>query len=429
MALLEAYSWPGNVRELRNVIERAALLAQGRTIGVARPGKSSLSRGGAGPSPALGTENGLPTLDLAELERLAIEHALERTGWHQGQAADILGVSARTLHRKIQGLRPPAARAPRVSRLRAAAAIHAGTEPWSDATRWLTERPRRSARASRAPSAPSARRRCASSLPDAEPVPRTTFDAVVARRRERARTPTASWPSRTRSPERSPRPTTRSSAATCRWSRRRRSRYATCLLGHPRRDRRGAARGALPSRRALAVPRASSPRTPASAPRPSTTPPAPPQEVAEAGDPTTRGDRLPARRRALRTRGAAGRPPGPRRQPDALLPHRPEAGPSAGPASGPLKTACVAELENRPGSLHALLGVFAELGLDLSHVASRPAASPWTYRFIIEFTHATVGEASRALEAATPLCARLHLLGTFPARKPSERAAPPRREA
>lgn len=87
------------------------------------------------------------------------------------------------------------------------------------------------------------------------------------------------------------------------------------------------------------------------------------------------------------------------------------------PSAGPLKTSCVAELENRPGSLHALLGVFADLGLDLSHVASRPAASPWTYRFIIEFTHATAEEASRALEAATPLCARLRVLGTFPVRR------------
>lgn len=100
-----------------------------------------------------------------------------------------------------------------------------------------------------------------------------------------------------------------------------------------------------------------------------------------------------------------------------LIVNRPE----EHPASGLLKTACVAELENRPGSLHALLGVFADLGLDLNHVASRPAASPWTYRFIIEFTHATVAEATRALEAAEPLCARLHVLGTFPAR----RASPP----
>jgi DNA-binding NtrC family response regulator len=101
MTLLESYSWPGNVRELRNVIERAALLAQGRTIRVADLG-SSLVRSDAG-AEAARTENGLPTLDLADLERMAIERALDRTGWHQGQAAEILGVSARTLHRKIKG--------------------------------------------------------------------------------------------------------------------------------------------------------------------------------------------------------------------------------------------------------------------------------------------------------------------------------------
>ncbi|HUF74716.1 MAG TPA: sigma-54 dependent transcriptional regulator [Longimicrobiales bacterium] len=102
MALLKAYAWPGNVRELRNVIERAALLARDGTIQVADLG-SSLTRGSPESAPSGGSGNGLPTLELAELERIAIERALERTGWHQGQAAEILGVSARTLHRKIRG--------------------------------------------------------------------------------------------------------------------------------------------------------------------------------------------------------------------------------------------------------------------------------------------------------------------------------------
>jgi prephenate dehydratase len=86
---------------------------------------------------------------------------------------------------------------------------------------------------------------------------------------------------------------------------------------------------------------------------------------------------------------------------------------------GPFKTACVAELENRPGALHELLGVFAERGLDLTHVASRPGASPWTYRFIVEFGHATRSEAAGAIEAAGQLSTRFRVLGTFPARRSS----------
>ena len=41
--------------------------------------------------------------------REAIQEALERTGWHQGRASEVLGVSARTLHRKIRsyGLQRP----------------------------------------------------------------------------------------------------------------------------------------------------------------------------------------------------------------------------------------------------------------------------------------------------------------------------------
>jgi transcriptional regulator with PAS, ATPase and Fis domain len=98
LALLESYSWPGNVRELRNVIERAALLARGSSIDVSDLG-GALSDGAP---PSSGEANGLPSLDLAALEEMAIGQALERTGWHQGRAAEILGVSTRTLHRKIK---------------------------------------------------------------------------------------------------------------------------------------------------------------------------------------------------------------------------------------------------------------------------------------------------------------------------------------
>jgi DNA-binding NtrC family response regulator len=101
MALLEGYAWPGNIRELKNVIDRARLLARGRTIRAADLGAQLLTSP-ASQSPKPGS--GLPALDLAALERMAIERALERTSWHQGLAAELLGISPRTLHRKIRGL-------------------------------------------------------------------------------------------------------------------------------------------------------------------------------------------------------------------------------------------------------------------------------------------------------------------------------------
>jgi prephenate dehydratase len=90
-----------------------------------------------------------------------------------------------------------------------------------------------------------------------------------------------------------------------------------------------------------------------------------------------------------------------------------EAGPA--PPPGLLKTACVAEVENRPGALHELLGVFADRGLDLTNVASRPGASPWTYRFILEFRHASPEEGEDAVTQARSLGTTVKVLGTFPA--------------
>jgi DNA-binding NtrC family response regulator len=104
MQMLEGYPWPGNVRELRNVIERVALLARGQTI---RASDLVTSLGQSPPESPVGgedREDRLPTLDLGTLEARAINEALSMTRWHQGQAADLLGISARTLHRKIRTL-------------------------------------------------------------------------------------------------------------------------------------------------------------------------------------------------------------------------------------------------------------------------------------------------------------------------------------
>jgi DNA-binding NtrC family response regulator len=94
---LALYDWPGNVRELRNVVERAVLLTGGDTITAkdlpvpaGRVERRSLSNGTGVLRP------------LAELERDHIRFVLERTNWHQGRAAAILGISSKTLYRKIR---------------------------------------------------------------------------------------------------------------------------------------------------------------------------------------------------------------------------------------------------------------------------------------------------------------------------------------
>jgi DNA-binding NtrC family response regulator len=93
--LLVRYPWPGNVRELRNVMERAVLLAQGPQIHAADlPLELPSVRGQ--------TPVSTPMVSLAELERRHIETVLHNTNWHQGRAATALGISSKTLYRKIR---------------------------------------------------------------------------------------------------------------------------------------------------------------------------------------------------------------------------------------------------------------------------------------------------------------------------------------
>lgn len=89
--LLKGYDWPGNVRELENCVERAVILATPPIIQAEDlPGDLRAETEG---QPRTGT--------LAEMERSMLVQTLEGTGGHQGKAAEILGVSARTLRRMI----------------------------------------------------------------------------------------------------------------------------------------------------------------------------------------------------------------------------------------------------------------------------------------------------------------------------------------
>jgi DNA-binding NtrC family response regulator len=100
MALLRSHAWPGNVRELLHVVESAAVVGEGPEI-LPRHLPAAL-RGSVVPAPPEAAE-ALATLQ--ELERAHIERALRATGGHRGHAARILGISERSLYRKLEEYR------------------------------------------------------------------------------------------------------------------------------------------------------------------------------------------------------------------------------------------------------------------------------------------------------------------------------------
>jgi len=95
LQIMLQYDWPGNVRELENVIERAVILARGDTITAAL-----LPIGAQRERPAAPQEQ-TPLVTLEEVEHRHIEAVLSRTGFHKSRSAEILGISRKTLDRKI----------------------------------------------------------------------------------------------------------------------------------------------------------------------------------------------------------------------------------------------------------------------------------------------------------------------------------------
>jgi DNA-binding NtrC family response regulator len=118
IAALEQHPWPGNIRELRNTVIQAAVMAATREIGPAdlplRPGVApapvipSVAGNGNGTAPAARNGESMngngsdPAYSLDNMERRMIFEALNATGGHQQRAADRLGISRRTLSRKLK---------------------------------------------------------------------------------------------------------------------------------------------------------------------------------------------------------------------------------------------------------------------------------------------------------------------------------------
>lgn len=120
---LRSYAFPGNVRELQNLMERAVLLANGQPIQPAHflledeewplfDEDEQEDRESASPAPANSAAPGTgtnalagPVIPLHEMERLMIIKGLEATSGNRTQAAELLGISVRTLRNKLNEYR------------------------------------------------------------------------------------------------------------------------------------------------------------------------------------------------------------------------------------------------------------------------------------------------------------------------------------
>jgi two-component system response regulator HydG len=92
--LLVAYAWPGNVRELENAIERAVVLANGTEL-EARQLPASVRPVGTAGIPLI------PGATMAEIERYAILETMKAAVGSTSKAAEILGISARTIQYRL----------------------------------------------------------------------------------------------------------------------------------------------------------------------------------------------------------------------------------------------------------------------------------------------------------------------------------------
>lgn len=108
---LKSFSWTGNVRQLRNCLERAILLTDNDRITTKElppeviykleKANVSVNYSTSGQSGVGSFHNTSPT-NLRESERQQILTALEKTGWHRGKTAELLGISPSTLYRRLR---------------------------------------------------------------------------------------------------------------------------------------------------------------------------------------------------------------------------------------------------------------------------------------------------------------------------------------
>jgi DNA-binding NtrC family response regulator len=103
--LLTRHAWRGNVRELENTMHRAVLLAQGDEIGTAAVMLNPARPSDGAAMSAGGTKPGLVGRTVADVERDLILETLQHCLGNRTHAANILGISIRTLRNKLQQYR------------------------------------------------------------------------------------------------------------------------------------------------------------------------------------------------------------------------------------------------------------------------------------------------------------------------------------
>src|SRR5579864_4258647 len=102
MKIFQQHNWPGNVRELRNTLERAVIVCEGKVV---EPQHLPPGFGQAGGRTPLESGDGLHLgvgTTVGEAERLLILKTLESTHNNKTKAAEILGISLKTLHNKLK---------------------------------------------------------------------------------------------------------------------------------------------------------------------------------------------------------------------------------------------------------------------------------------------------------------------------------------
>ena len=92
------HAWPGNIRELRNCVAKLAMSSLERELGAAEV-TAELNQEVIAVPPV---RRSLPQGNLENMEEQMIIQALEQTGGHRTQAAEQLGISRRTLSRKLR---------------------------------------------------------------------------------------------------------------------------------------------------------------------------------------------------------------------------------------------------------------------------------------------------------------------------------------